>query len=73
MQHNGNQVPHAIACDSHKLRSSEVKYPTIDLEALAVVKELRVFDLYLYGRRFLVYSGQRPLVTSSTGKPNSLE
>ncbi|XP_069990640.1 uncharacterized protein [Penaeus vannamei] len=34
----------------------------IDCEALAVVEAVRVFDSYLYGRKFLIYTDHCPLV-----------
>jgi len=71
MQQDDNQAPHAIAYYSRKLRSSETRYPTIDLEALAVVEGVRVFDPYLYGRRFVVYTDHRPLVHVFTRKTKS--
>lgn len=43
MQH-AEHTPYAIAYYSRKLRSTETRYPTIDL------KGVRVFDPYLYGR-----------------------
>lgn len=54
-------VPHAIGYFSRKLRNAESRYPAIDLEALAVVEGVRVFDPYVYGRRFKIYTDHRPL------------
>jgi len=71
MQRDAEQTPYAIAYYSRKLRSAETRYPTIDLEALAVVEGVRVFDPYLYGRRFIVYTDHRPLVPVFTRKTKS--
>jgi len=54
-------VPHAIGYFSRKLRNAESRYPAIDLEALAVVEGVRVFDPYVYGRRFKIFTDHRPL------------
>ncbi|XP_037783691.1 uncharacterized protein LOC119579918 [Penaeus monodon] len=62
IQRDDLQIPYTIAYYSRKLRDPESRYPTTDLEALAVVEGVRVFDSYLYGRHFIVYTDHRPLV-----------
>jgi len=71
IQRDDLQIPHAIAYYSRKLRDPETRYPTIDLEALAVVEGVRVFDSYLYGRHFIVYTDHRPLVYVFSRKTKS--
>lgn len=62
IQRDADGTPHVVAYYSHKLRDPDSRYPAIDCEALAVVESLRVFDSYLYGRKFIVYTDHRPLV-----------
>lgn len=62
LQRDDQGAPHAIAYYSRKLRDPETRYPAIDCEALAVVEGVRVFDPYLYGRKFFVFTDHRPLV-----------
>lgn len=64
--------PHAIAYYSRKLREGENKFPTIDVEALAVVEAVRTFDSYLYGRRFVIVTDHRPLVHVFSQRTKSL-
>jgi len=71
IQRDNQQIPHAIAYYSRKLRDPESRYPAIDLEALAVVEGVRVFDSYLYGRHFIVYTDHRPLVYVFSRKTKS--
>jgi len=62
IQRDDDGTPHAVAYYSRKLRDSETRYPAVDCEALAVVEGVRVFDSYLYGRKFLILTDHRPLV-----------
>jgi len=62
IQRDHDGAPHAIAYYSRKLHDPETRYPAIDCEALAVVEGVRVFDSYLYGRMFLIYTDHRPLL-----------
>ena len=62
LQQDDQGVPHAVAFYSRKLRDAERRYTAIDSEALAVVEGVRVFDAYLYGRRFIIYTDHRPLI-----------
>lgn len=71
MQRDVHNTPYAIAYYSRKLRDAETRYPAIDLEALAVVEGVRVFDSYLYGRHFTVYTDHRPLVYIFSRKTKS--
>lgn len=72
MQRDGHGIPYAIAYYSRKLRDAELRYPTIDTEALAVVEAVRVFDPYLYGRSFIIYTDHRPLTYVFHRKTKSL-
>ena len=61
MQRDKDDSPYAIAYFSRKLKDAESRYAPIDLEALAVVEGVRVFDPYVYGHKFVVYTDHRPL------------
>jgi len=71
MQRSDDSTPHAIAYFSRKLRGAESRYPAIDLEALSVVEGVRIFDSYLYGRHFTIYTDHRPLVHVFSRKTKS--
>lgn len=57
---------------SRKLCEGENKFPTIDLEALAVVENVRTFDPYLYDRHFKIITDHRPLVHIFAQRTKSL-
>jgi len=61
MQRGPDDIPHAVAYFSRKLRGPETRYPAIDIEALAVIEGVRAFDHYLYGNKFLIFTDHRPL------------
>jgi len=71
MQRDTHNTPYAVAYYSRKLRDAETRYPAVDLEALAVVEGVLVFDSYLYGRHFTVYTDHRPLVYIFSRKTKS--
>jgi len=71
MQRDEDGNPHAIAYYSRKLRPAETRYPAIDLEALSVVEGVRVFDSYLYGRHFIIYTDHWPLIYVFSKKTKS--
>lgn len=52
---------HAVTYYSRKSLDAETRYPVIDIEALAIVERVKVFDSYLYGRHFM-YTDHHPLV-----------
>ena len=56
---NGQEV--VIAYQSRHLKPSEVKYATIEKEALAVIYAIKRFKHYLIDNEFLVISDHRPL------------
>lgn len=72
IQRDDQGKPHAVAYFSRKLREGENKFPTIDVEALAVVEAVRTFDSYLYGRPFVIVTDHRPLVHIFSRKTKSL-
>nr|XP_027229652.1 uncharacterized protein LOC113821374 [Penaeus vannamei] len=74
LQRDAEGVPYAIAYWSRVLKEAETRYPTIDLEALAVVEAVRVFDPYIYGRHFTIWTDHQPLthVFSRRTKSNRL-
>ena len=53
------------------ISAAESRYPAIDLEALSVVEGVRIFDSYLYGRHFTIYTDHRPLVHVFSRKTKS--
>lgn len=65
---NGDERP--IEYASKALSSSEKNYPQIDREALAVVWGVKRFFQYVYGRKFTIYTDNKPI--SHIFAPNSL-
>lgn len=72
IQRDEEGKPHAVSYFSRKLREGENKFPTIDIEALAVVEAVRTFDPYLYGRHFKIITDHRPLVHVFAQRTKSL-
>ncbi|XP_063613963.1 uncharacterized protein LOC134787169 [Penaeus indicus] len=60
LQHNAEGIPHTIAYWSRTQENAETRYAVIDLETLAVVEAVRVFDQYI--DVFLVWTDHQPLV-----------
>ena len=58
---NGEERPIAFA--SRTLNKSERNYPQIEKEALSIVFGIRKFHQYLYGRKFVLVTDHKPLVT----------
>ena len=50
----GNET--AIAYGSYKMNKHEIKYPIYQKEALAVIKGVKHFHHYLYGRKFVIWT-----------------
>jgi len=61
----------AVSYWSRTLKDTESRYPAIDLEALAVVEAVRVFDPYVYGRPFTIHTDHRPLTYVFSHKTKS--
>ncbi|XP_075737410.1 uncharacterized protein LOC119162224 [Rhipicephalus microplus] len=55
------QILHPVAYASRKLLPREVAYSTVEKEALALVWGVEKFQVFLYGRRFLVQTDHEPL------------
>ncbi|XP_063589274.1 uncharacterized protein LOC134766340 [Penaeus indicus] len=62
MQRNTEGIPHTVAYFSRKKSGPETCYSTTDSEALTIVEAVRVFNPYVYGQKFTVYTDHRPLV-----------
>ena len=56
---NGKNV--VTACAVHSLNSAELSYSATEKEALAVIKGIKKFQLYLYGRKFTVHTDHHAL------------
>ncbi len=56
-------VPIVVGYISRKLKSAELRYATVDREALAVVLTCRQFHHYLRGKIFTVITDHQPLVS----------
>lgn len=59
-----NQVPHVIGYFSMRTTSAESKYHSYELETLAVVKAIKHFRHFLYGRSFKVITDCNSLKAS---------
>jgi len=71
LQRDEDGSPHAVAYWSRILKDAESRYPIIDLEALAVVEAIRIFDPYIYGRCFTVWTDHSPLTYVFSRKTKS--
>jgi len=59
-EHEGNLFPVAYA--SKKLNDAERRYSTLEREGLAIVWAVKKFQMYLYGRPFVLETDHQPLV-----------
>jgi len=59
---------HPIYYSSHKTTSAEQKYPSYELEVLAIVKALKKFRIYLLGIPFTIVTDCRAFVTTMNKK-----
>jgi len=71
LQRSDSGEPQAVSYWSRTLKDAESRYPAIDLEALAVVEAVQVFDPYVYGRPFTIYTDHRPLTYVFSRKTKS--
>lgn len=56
---DGNDLP--IAYASRTLLDAETRYSTTERELLAIVWGVEHFNIYLYGRKFTIFSDHKPL------------
>ena len=56
-----NDVKHPVAFASRKLLPREVNYSTIEKECLALVWAIQKFEVFLYGKKFLLEVDHKPL------------
>ncbi len=61
----------AIGYFSRKLKSAELRYATVDREALAVVLTCRQFHHYLLETKFTIITDHQPLVSIFKSKTKS--
>ena len=71
LQRDNKGNPFAVAYYSRKFQQAESNYPPIDQEALAVVEGVRVFDPYVYGKKFKIFTDHRPLTYVFSRKTKS--
>ena len=60
-QINGEERP--ISFTSFSLTNAQKSYPILHLEALAVVSTIKKFHKFLFGRKFVVYTDHKPLIS----------
>ena len=65
---NADREEHPIAFGSKKLLSREINYSAIEREALAIVKGIQHFRIYLEGTYFKIEMDHNPLTHLSTLK-----
>ena len=58
-EHNGQLFPVSYA--SRKLLDRERKYSTMERECLGIIFGLRKFEMYLYGKEFVLQTDHEPL------------
>ena len=64
--HDGKLFPVSYA--SRKLSPRECKYSTIERECLAIVWAIQKFQVYLYGREFVLQTDHQPLIYLNRAK-----
>jgi hypothetical protein len=62
-------LPFAYA--SHSFNRAEKNYSNVEKELAAIVREIKYFRPYLYGKRFKIVSNHKPLTWMSVNDPGS--
>ena len=68
-EEDGTYLPVAFA--SSKFTSAQIRWPTIEKEAYALLFGLRKFEHLLFGNRVIVHCDHNPLTFMSTTVPQS--
>ena len=61
-----------VAYASRQLKTHEANYPTHDLELAAIVFALKIWQHYLYGEKYHIYTDQKSLKYLLTQKDLNL-
>ena len=59
---------HPVAYASRQLLPRETRYSTIERECLGIVWAVRKFEMYLFGRQFVIQTDHKPLTYMQTAK-----
>ena len=72
ISHQTEEEEKPIAFSSKTLTKSELNYSQLEKEALSIIFGIRKFHKYLYGRKFVLLTDHKPILTilePTTGVP----